>query len=403
MIDYRTHCAILIPTLTPGAPSSTASFIVGQGGVSFAEANDRLPPSTANPHRATLKPDMSDQPDLLFQALKRILEARETLSREDSRALLHYILDATQTPNPQLEIRIAALLGALTARGETTAELAGFVDALRARATPVPLSDAERATLVDTCGTGGDLSGTFNISTAAALVAAAAGARVAKHGNRAVTSQSGSADVLEALGIPVALDPTQAAEALRRHNFAFLLAPSLQPSMRALLPIRKALAIRTMFNILGPMSNPAGAPAQVMGVYSANLVPIVANTLAALNTRHAFVVHGEMDEISISGPTQTAEIRGSEVTFRTLTPSDFGLQSAPIETLAGGNAHHNAEILTAIFAGEKGPRRDVVVINAAAVLITANLAKDFPSAARLAERTIDSNKVTQLVIALDQK
>ena len=173
--------------------------------------------------------------------------------------------------------------------------------------------------------------------------------------------------------------------------------------MRALLPIRKALAIRTMFNILGPMSNPAGAPAQVMGVYSANLVPIVANTLAALNTRHAFVVHGEMDEISISGPTQTAEIRGSEVSFRTITPADFGLTSAPIETLAGGDARHNAAILTAIFAGEKGPRRDVVVINAAAVLMTANLAEDFPSAARLAERTIDANKVTQLVIALNQK
>jgi len=354
----------------------------------------------ANAARATLKPDMSDQPDLLFPALKRILEARETLSREDSRALLNYILDEAQTPTPQLETRIAALLGALTARSETTAELAGFVDALRARAIPVPLSEAERATLVDTCGTGGDLSGTFNISTAAALVAAAAGARVAKHGNRAVTSQSGSADVLEALGIPVNLDATQAAEALRRYNFAFLLAPSLQPSMKALLPIRKALGIRTIFNILGPMSNPAGAPAQVMGVYSANLVPIVANTLAALNTRHAFVVHGEMDEISISVPTQTAEVRGSAVTFRTLTPADFGLQSAPIETLVGGDAQHNAAILRSIFTGEPGPRRDVVVINAAAVLITANLAEDFLSAARLAERTIDSNKVTQLVAAL---
>lgn len=381
-------------------PHPRRRFHRRQAGVSFAEANRRLPPNT---HRATLKPDMSDSPDLLFQALKRILEARETLSRDEASALLHYILDQAQTPNQQLEFRIAALLGALAARGETTAELAGFVDALRARATRVPLSDAERATLVDTCGTGGDLSGTFNISTAAALVAAAAGARVAKHGNRAVTSKSGSADVLEALGIPVNLTPEAAADALRTHNFAFLLAPPLQPSMKAIMPIRRALGVRTAFNILGPMSNPAGAPAQVMGVYSAHLVPIVANTLAALNTRHAFVVHGEMDEISISGPTQTAEVRGSQVTFRTLTPADFGLHPAPIETLAGGDAHHNAAILQSIFAGEHGPRRDVVVINAAAVLITANLAEDFLSAARLAERTIDSNKVTQLVRALNPK
>ena len=350
---------------------------------------------------------MSDTPDLLFSALKRILEARETLTREEACALLGDILDRMQTadPNPvwlfQQQSRIAALLGALAARGETTAELAGFVDAFRAKATPMPLSAAERSELVDTCGTGGDLSGTFNISTAAALVAAAAGARVAKHGNRAVTSKCGSADVLEALGIPVNLTPEAAAEALRTHRFAFLHAPSLQPAMKAIMPIRRALGVRTAFNILGPMSNPAGAPAQVMGVYSEHLVPIVANTLAALNTRHAFVVHGGgMDEFSIASPTATAEIRGYEVIFRTITPADFGLQAAPIETLAGGDVHANAAILRAIFTGEKSPRRDVVVMNAAAVLITANLAKNFLDAARLAESTIDSNKVTQLVKAL---
>ena len=344
---------------------------------------------------------MSDSPDLLFQALKRILEARETLSREDARALLHYILEQAQSPTPQLEFRIAALLGALAARGETTAELAGFVDAFRANASPMPLDPAERATLVDTCGTGGDLSGTFNISTAAALVAAAAGARVAKHGNRAVTSKCGSADVLEALGIRVDLTPEAAADALRTHGFAFLSAPLHQPAMKAIMPIRRALGVRTAFNILGPMSNPAGAPAQVMGVYSAHLVPIVANTLAALNTRHAFVVHGGgMDEFSIASPTATAEVRDSKVIFRTITPADFGLSTAPIEALAGGSVQTNAAILEAIFAGEKGPRRDVVVMNAAAVLVTANLAADFLSAARLAERTIDANKVTQLLSAL---
>ena len=352
---------------------------------------------------------MSDAPDILFSALKRILEARETLSREEARNLLGEILDRMQLPDPdptwlfQQQTRIAALLGALAARGETTAELAGFVDAFRAKATPMPLSDAERSVLVDTCGTGGDLSGTFNISTAAALVAAAAGARVAKHGNRAVTSKSGSADVLEALGIPVNLSPEAASEALRTHNFAFLHAPSHQPAMKAIMPIRRALGVRTAFNILGPMSNPAGAPAQVMGVYAEYLVPVVANTLATLNTRHAFVVHGGgMDEFSISGPTTTAEVRNTEVIFRTVSPADFGLTTAPIETLAGDTVQTNAAILRAIFAGEKGPRRDVVVMNAAAVLITANLAENFLDAARLAECTIDSNKVTQLVASMSQ-
>jgi anthranilate phosphoribosyltransferase len=350
---------------------------------------------------------MSDAPDLLLEALKRILEARETLTRDEARALLGEILDRMQPAEAdpvrlfQQHIRIAGLLGALAARGETTAELAGFVDAFRAKATPMPLTDAERSVLVDTCGTGGDLSGTFNISTAAALVASAAGASVAKHGNRAVTSKCGSADVLEALGIPVDLTPEAAAKALRTYHFAFLSAPSLQPAMKAIMPIRRALGVRTAFNILGPMSNPAGAPAQVMGVYSEHPVPIVANTLAALNTRHAFVVHGGgMDEFSISGPTTTAEIRNSEVFSRTVMPADFGLAIAPIETLAGGSVATNAAILRAIFAGERSPRRDVVVMNAAAVLITANLANNFLDAARLAERTIDSGKVTQLVATL---
>jgi anthranilate phosphoribosyltransferase len=351
---------------------------------------------------------MQEPADLLVAALKEILEARETLSREQSRALLNFILDEAQAPTPPLEIRIAALLGALAARGETTAELAGFVDALRSRLTPLPLTNRERASLIDTCGTGGDLSGTFNISTAAALVAAAAGARVAKHGNRAVTSKCGSADVLEALGIPVDLSPEAAAAALRTHGFAFLAAPTFQPAMRALLPIRKAIGIRTMFNILGPMSNPAAAPAQVMGVYAPHLIQVVAYTLAALNTRHAFVVHGfdeasdlGMDELSISGPTNLAEVRNGRVAFRMVTPADFGLHTAPIETLAGGDAKTNAAILTSIFAGERSPRRDVVVINVAAVLIAANLADDFLSAARLAEHTIDSGKVTELVAALN--
>ena len=346
--------------------------------------------------------------NVLHTALKQILEHKQTLTRAQAAGLLNALLDAMLDSSAN-DLKIAALLGALAARGETIDELAGFVDALRARATPLPLSAPERALCIDTCGTGGDLSGTFNISTAAALIAAAAGATVAKHGNRAVTSRCGSADVLEALGIPVDLTPAEAAEALRRHRFAFLPAPSYHPAMKAVMPIRRALGVRTAFNILGPMSNPAAAPAQVIGVYAPHLVPIVANVLAALSTRHAFVVHGQpgLDELSISGPSSVAEVRGSQVTLSTVTPAGFGLQAAPIETLAGGDAQNNAAILRAIFSGVAGPPRDVAVMNAAAVLVVAapaaNLAPDFLAAAALAQRAIDSGAVTALVAALASK
>lgn len=347
---------------------------------------------------------MAEPHRILSASLKRILERREQLSREDARLLLDSMLDVDDFG---AEIRVAALLGALAARGETVDELAGFVDALRARVTCIPLAQAERSRLVDTCGTGGDLSGTFNISTAAALVAAAAGAHVAKHGNRAVTSRCGSADVLEALGIPVDQSPTSAAEALRKYGFAFLPAPSLQPAMKAVMPIRRALGVRTVFNILGPMTNPAGAEAQVLGVYAEHLVPIVAATLAKLGTRHAFVVHGSsgperigMDEFSISGPTSVGEVIGERVEFSTVLPEHFGLALAPIKALAGDDAETNAAILRSIFSGETGPRRDVVVMNAAAVLVTAQVAVDFLDGARLAQSAIDSGKVTKLVADL---
>jgi len=348
---------------------------------------------------------------LITASLKRILEQRETLSRAESAALLNQILDVDDFGS---ELRISALLGALAARGETEYELAGFVDALRARVTPLPLSLAEQALLVDTCGTGGDLSGTFNISTAAALVACAAGASVAKHGNRAVTSRCGSADVLEALGIPVDLSPALAAASLRTHRFAFLPAPALQPAMKSVMPIRRALGVRTAFNILGPMTNPAGARAQVLGVYSKRLVAVVANTMKHLDTRHAFIVHGEtdtadnqnpdnkngMDEFSISGPTHLAEVRNGEATFRTVLPEAFGLKLSLNLHLQGGDAETNAQILRAIFAGELSPRRDVVLMNAAAVLVTAGLDDTFAQATQHAQSVIASGAVTALVAAL---
>ena len=301
------------------------------------------------------------------------------------------------------EMELAAVLGALGARGETAAEIAGFVDGMRGGATSVPLTEAERDGLVDTCGTGGDGSGTFNISTAAALVAAAAGGRVAKHGNRAVTSKCGSGDVLEALGIPVDLGPDAAAEALRRHGFAFLHAPAHHPGMRAAMPVRRRLGVRTVFNVLGPLTNPAGARAQVMGVYAARLVPLVAEAMAQLGTRHAFVVHGEdgagggMDEMSISGRSAVAEVRDGRVSLIEVVPEDVGLGRWPAGELKGGDAAENAAILRAIFAGEPGARRDVVLLNAAAVLVTAGLASNLRAGVELAAETIDQGRVTALV------
>jgi anthranilate phosphoribosyltransferase len=336
--------------------------------------------------------------------LKHLIECRGTFTREQARALMHAILAGELT-----DIEIAALLGALAARGETPAEVAGFVDTMRDAATHLPLSPAEQSILVDTCGTGGDGSRTFNISTAAALVAAAAGASVAKHGNRAITSQTGSADVLEALGIPVGLTPAEASTALRAHRFAFLHAPSLHPAMKAVMPVRRALGVRTVFNLLGPLTNPAGASAQVMGVYAPHAVPLVAEAMALLGTRHAFVVHGQsetgkgLDEISISGPTHLAEVHNGVVTLSTITPEDACLERAPMETLIGGDATTNAAILTAIFAGERGPRRDIVLLNAAAVLVAADLAPDLITGVALAARTIDTGAVTALVTTLSRR
>jgi anthranilate phosphoribosyltransferase len=233
-------------------------------------------------------------------------------------------------------------------------------------------------------------------------VAAASGAKVAKHGNRAVTSRCGSADVLEALGIPVQLSPEAAVAALRAHGFCFLLAPAHHPAMKAVMPVRRALGVRTVFNVLGPLLNPAGARRQVMGVYQARLVPLVAEAMTLLGTRHAMVVHGDggLDEIALSGPSEIAEVRDGLVTQYTMTPEAFGLERAPLESLTGGDAAMNAKILAAIFAGEPGPRRDVVVLNAAAVLVTAGIAKDVREGVGIAAAAIDSGKVKRLVVAL---
>lgn len=332
--------------------------------------------------------------------LRRIVEDRATLSRGEATTLMQRIL-ASEVP----ELELAVLLGAMAGRGETAAEIAGFAQTLRALATPLPLSDDERAAIVDTCGTGGDNSGTFNISTAAALVAAAAGAKVAKHGNRAITSRCGSADVLDALGIPTELDPQSAADALRSTGFCFLLAPTHHPAMKTLMPIRRTLGVRTVLHVLGPLLNPAGARRQVMGVYTGRLVAPVAQAMVLLGTTHGIVVHGHqgIDELSLSGPSEVAVVHDESVRLDTVSPDALQLSKAPLAELAGGDAQANAAILRAVFTGERGPRRDVVLLNAAAVLVVAGMAKNLPEGIALAAETIDSGAVVRLIVRLQGK
>lgn len=345
-------------------------------------------------------PPKSRPQPVLTEFTDRITERRETLDREDARAAMQAILSDAQHAIPDEDI--AAFLTALAARDVTAAELTGFADAMRAAAIPIPFSPQERAALVDTCGTGGDASGTFNISTGVALVAAAAGAKIAKHGNRSLTSRCGSADVLDALGVPTVLAPDQAVACLRATGFVFLYAPLLHPAMRRVQPIRRALGFRTVFNILGPLTNPAHAPAQVLGVYSAHLVPLAAQTMAALGVRHGFVVHGDggLDEIALSGETEIAEVSNGTVRRTTLRPEDAGMKRAPLSVLQGGDANENAAILRAIFAGEQGPRRDIVLLNAAAALVAAGIASDFRAGVEQAAQAIDSGKATRTLESL---
>lgn len=323
-----------------------------------------------------------------------------TITRADARELMHRVLSDASVRDQD----IATLLTALASRAIAGAELAGFADAMRALSTPLPFSEDERSTLVDTCGTGSDDSGTFNISTGAALIAAAAGAKIAKHGNRGVTSRCGSADVLEALSVPVALSPEQSVACLRQTGFAFLYAPALHPALKRVMPIRRALGFRTVFNVLGPLTNPAHAAAQVVGVYARELVVPVAEAMSQLNVRRALVVNGEdsVDELTLHGTTHVAEVANGTVTRRAISASEAGLEPALLSALAGGDAADNAHILCAIFSGEKGPRRDIVVLNAAAALLVAGLASDLRDGVAKSAHAIDSGAATQTLTRLSE-
>lgn len=339
-------------------------------------------------------------PDLR-QTLKLVVEQGVNLSRAEARSLVTAILAPAQNDAAATDLEIAALLTALAVRGETADELTGVVEAMRALAVQIPLTEEERATLVDTCGTGGDGLGTFNISTGAALVAVAAGAKIAKHGNRAITSQCGSADVLESLGIPITLAPDAAVACLRATGFMFLYAPALHPALKRVQPIRHALGFRTIFNLAGPLTNPAGAPAQVMGVYAESKLMLAAEAMARLGIRSGLVAHGRngMDEIALS-LTDAVLVSGHNghpsVARMKYSPEMFGMKRAPVRGLLGceGPAE-NAAILEKIFSGELGAKRNIVVLNAAAALYVGRIAPSLEEGVKLAAETIDSGAVSK--------
>ncbi len=286
------------------------------------------------------------------------------------------------------ESLIAAFLVALKMKGETAAELAGFARAMRERMIFV---DAH-PDVVDTCGTGGDRSGTFNISTVAALIMAGAGARVAKHGNRSLSSRTGSADVLEALGVRISMTPEEAARSVREIGIGFLFAPHLHPAMKHAQPVRRELKMRTVFNLLGPLTNPARAQRQLIGAPSPHAAALMAEALAELGTAGAFVVHGHdgLDEVSTTGPTDVWQVSTGRVEKHLWMPADFGVKRASLDALAGGDPPRNAEIIKDILTGRTGPARDVALVNAAAGLLAAGLVSDLLSGMAQASRSVDT-------------
>ena len=341
---------------------------------------------------------------VLKELLKPLAEDGAALTREQAAAVLEEILTGGVP-----EVLVASLVAVLATRGEQAPELAGFVDVMRSRVTPVPLTDEERASLVDVVGTGGGGPLTFNISSGAALVAAAAGANVAKHGNRAVTSRCGAADVLEALGVPITLGPEMAAECLRETGFMFLFAPLYHPAMKILGPLRKALGYRTIFNLVGPLSNPAGARTQVVGVLAPSKVLLVGRTLAALGAKRAFVVHGSdgIDELTTTGESVVARVEESETGESTLkaarvTPEMAGLPRATLEQFTGGDVATNASLLFDVLTGIPGARRDIVLLNAAAGLVAAGLAGDLKQGVEMGVEAIDSGQAAVTLEKLRQ-
>ena len=330
---------------------------------------------------------------MIQSALAQLLEGRN-LTRDEARRVMGTIMSGEATP-----AQIGGFLVALRLKGETADEIAGCAEAMRAHVLPV---SPKREDLVDTAGTGGDGGKTFNISTAAALVAAAAGAGVAKHGNRSVSSLSGSADVLEELGFELALSPERIAQSIDELGFGFMFAPTHHPAMKHAGPVRHELAARTVFNVLGPLTNPAGARAQVVGVYSPALVPVIADVLAKLGARRAFVVHGAggIDELSPAGPNLVCEVLDGDVRRREIDPLELGIPRCDPEELRGGTAAENARTIHEVFQGAGGACRSAIVLNAAGAIAAGGHADDLAEAIPLAQAALDSGAAAERLAQL---
>lgn len=330
---------------------------------------------------------------MIQEAIAQVVDGKN-LTQQQASETMNEIMEGEATP-----AQIGGFLIGLRVKGETVEEIAGLARIMREKALSVPV-DGDG--VIDTCGTGGDSSGTFNISTAAALVAAGAGLRVAKHGNRSMTSACGSADVLEALGVKIDLGPDGVARSINESGMGFMFAQAFHPAMRHVAGPRRELGVRTVFNILGPLTNPAGAKAQVLGVADVSLVEKMARVLNLLETKHALVVHGDegLDELSLSGSTVVAEVKDGKVETYTIKAGDLGLFTAPKAALAGGDANRNADLLRDVLQGVPGPRREAVILNAAAALVVGDKAKDLAEGVRLAGEVIDSGKASERLDAL---
>jgi anthranilate phosphoribosyltransferase len=342
----------------------------------------------------------------ITDAIRRVIDG-EHLERSEAESVMNEIMTGKAT-----DAQIACFLTALRMKSETVEELIGFARVIRSKASPVrprssvaaALSGTDREMLVDTCGTGGDATGTFNISTATSFVLAGAGVRVAKHGNRSVSSLCGSADVVEALGVRIDLTPEAVARCIDEVGIGFLYAPLLHDAMRYVMLARREMKIRTVFNLLGPLCNPASANAQVLGVYSEKLTEMMAQVLSELGAHRAFVVHGSdgLDEITITGETKVSEVRDGEVRTYYLTPEDFGMPRATIGGIQGGDARRNAEIIREILGGAEGTRANVVLLNAAAGLVAGGKAKNLRDGIECARASIASgeaiSRLDQLVV-----
>ena len=320
---------------------------------------------------------------MIREAIARVSSGTD-LTPSEAGGVMEEIMRGAATP-----AQVGGFLTALRMKGESETEIAAFARAMRAAAVPVPFPAPEMR--VDTCGTGGDGAGTFNISTASAFVAAGAGVPVVKHGNRGVSSRCGSADVLEALGVSVAIPPDRVAEVLSATGIAFLFAPAYHPAMQYARSARQEIGIRTVFNLLGPLTNPARTGAHLLGVYDPRLTAPVARVLGDLGAERAMVVHGAgLDEIATAGPTAVAELRDGEVTAYTLDCTEFGLPRSSVAALRGGGPEENARLLLAVLAGENGPARDIVVLNAGAAIYLGEKADDIAAGIARAEASIDS-------------